>query len=165
WVLDAYRENLPFDRFLTEQLAGDLFPDASDAEKVASGFNRNHVTTDEGGAIAEEYLVEYAVDRAATTGAVFLGLTLGCARCHEHKFDPLSQDEFYRFYAFFNSIEEPGLYSQVPDANRALEPFLLLPTPEQKARKAELDASLAAEKTALEQPAPGEDEARAAFFG
>ncbi len=164
WVLAAYRDNLPFDRFLTEQLAGDLLPDASDAQKIASGFNRNHVTTDEGGAIADEYLVEYAVDRAATTGAVFLGLTLGCARCHEHKFDPLTQEDFYRFYAFFNSIEEPGLYSQVPDANRALEPFLLLPTSEQKARRSELDTTLVAEKAALEVPAPGEEQTRAAFF-
>jgi len=164
WVLDAYRENLPFDRFLTEQLAGDLLPDATPAQRIASGFNRQHVTTDEGGAIAEEYLVEYAVDRAATTGAVFLGLTLGCARCHEHKFDPISQEDFYRFYSFFNSIEEPGLYSQVPDANRALEPFLVVPTPPQTARRTELDGELAAEKAALDVPAPGEDEARAAFF-
>ena len=164
WVLAAYRENMPFDRFLSEQLAGDLVPEASDAQKIASGFNRNHVTTDEGGAIAEEYLVEYAVDRAATTGAVFLGLTLGCARCHEHKFDPITQAEFYGFYSFFNSLEEPGLYSQVPDANRALEPFLLLPTPEQKTRRAELDALLARETSALEQPASGEDEERTQFF-
>jgi uncharacterized protein DUF1553/uncharacterized protein DUF1549/cytochrome c len=164
WVLAAYRDNLPFDRFVTEQLAGDLLPDASDATKIASGFNRNHVTTDEGGAIDEEYKVEYAVDRAATTGAVFLGLTLGCARCHEHKFDPVTQEEFYRFYSFFNSIEEPGLYSQVPDANRALEPFLVVPTMEQKARRAELDGTLASEKAALDLPAPGESEARAAFF-
>ena len=164
WVLAAYRDNLPFDRFLTEQLAGDLLPDATDAQKVASGFNRNHVTTDEGGAISEEYLVEYAVDRAATTGSVFLGLTLGCARCHDHKFDPISQEEFYRFYSFFNSIEEPGLYSQVPDANRALEPFLQLPSAEQKARKAELEAMLVEERAALERPANGEGEQRAAFF-
>jgi len=164
WVLAAYRDNLPFDRFLTEQLAGDLLPDATVAQKIASGFNRNHVTTDEGGAIDEEYKVEYAVDRTATTGSVFLGLTLGCARCHEHKFDPVSQDEFYRFYAFFNSNEEPGLYSQVPDANRALEPFLVVPTAEQGMRRAELEATLTDEQAALDQPAPGEDEARAAFF-
>ncbi len=164
WVLTAYRDNLPFDRFVTEQLAGDLLPDAGTAQKIASGFNRNHVTTDEGGAIDAEYLVEYAVDRAATTGAVFLGLTLGCARCHEHKFDPVSQDEFYRFYSFFNSIEEPGLYSQVPDANRALEPFLVVPTEEQRARRAELEATLALEQVALEEPVPGEDQTRAAFF-
>ncbi len=164
WVLAAYRDNLPFDRFLTEQLAGDLLPDASVAQRVASGFNRNHVTTDEGGAISEEYLVEYAVDRASTTGAVFLGLTLGCARCHDHKFDPVSQAEFFGFYAYFNSLEEPGLYSQVPDANRALEPFLVLPSEEQAARRTELETMLAAERATLEQPAPGEEAERAAFL-
>src|SRR5262249_51192590 len=128
WVLAAFRDNMPFDRFVPEQIAGDLLPDATESQKIASGFNRNHVTTDEGGAIAEEYLVEYAVDRAATTSSVFLGLTMGCARCHDHKFDPISQEEFYRFYSFFDSIEEPGLYSQLPDPNRAFEPFLEVPT-------------------------------------
>jgi hypothetical protein len=164
WVLAAYRDDMPFDRFVTEQLAGDLLPDATEAQKIASGFHRNHVTTDEGGAIAEEYLVEYAVDRASTTGAVFLGLTMGCARCHEHKFDPVSQEEFYRFYSFFNSIEEPGLYSQLPDPKRAFEPFLIVPNDEQKARKAELEALLASEKATLDVPADGEDAERDRFF-
>jgi hypothetical protein len=164
WVLRAYRDNMPFDRFLTEQLAGDLLPDATDQQKVASGFNRNHVTTDEGGAIPEEYLVEYAVDRASTTGAVFLGLTMGCARCHEHKFDPISQDEFYQFYAFFNSIEEPGLYSQLPDPKRAFEPFMAVPTPEQKAELAELAAKIEREKRELETPVPEDEAQRAAFL-
>src|SRR5262249_1442706 len=93
WGLQAFREDKPFDALLTEHLAGDLLPNATLAQKVASGFNRNHVTSDEGGAIAEEYLVEYAVDRVATTGSVFLGLTLGCARCHDHKYDPVTQEE------------------------------------------------------------------------
>jgi len=165
WVLEAYRQNLPFDRFLTEQLAGDLLPDATTEQRIASGFNRNHVTTDEGGAIDEEYKVEYAVDRTATTGSVFLGLTLGCARCHEHKFDPISQEDFYRVFAFFNSNEEPGLYSQVPDANRALEPFLIVPSAEQETRRAALASELEAERAALEAPVPGEDEERRAFLG
>ncbi|MCA8979764.1 MAG: DUF1549 domain-containing protein, partial [Planctomycetes bacterium] len=121
WVLRAFRDNLPFDRFLTEQLAGDLLPDATVDQLVASGFNRNHVITDEGGAIDEEYLVEYAVDRVDTTAQVFLGLTMACARCHDHKFDPLTQDDYYRLFAFFNSNEEPGLYSQLPDPKRAFE--------------------------------------------
>ncbi len=164
WVLEAYRSNMPFDRFLTEQLAGDLLPGATEAQKIASGFNRNHVTTDEGGAIAEEYLVEYAVDRAATTGSVFLGLTLGCARCHEHKFDPIGQEEFYRFYSFFNSIEEPGLYSQLPDPERAFEPFLVVPTEEQTAGMAELRAAREREEEELDRPVPGEDEIRQVFF-
>ncbi len=164
WVLKAYHDNYPFDRFLTEQIAGDLLPNATDDQRVASGFNRNHVTTDEGGAIADEYLVEYAVDRTATTGSVFLGLTLGCARCHEHKFDPISQDEFYRFYAFFNSIEEPGLYSQLPDSNRAFEPFMAVPSAEQRAKISELEAKSASEKQALDAPAPEEDAQRTKFL-
>lgn len=164
WVLAAYRDGMPFDRFLTEQIAGDLLPEATEAQKIASGFNRNHVTTDEGGAISEEYLVEYAVDRASTTGAVFLGLTLGCARCHEHKFDPVSQEEFYRFYAFFNSIEEPGLYSQLPDPNRAFEPFLVVPTAEQKMELARLRRELEAANADVARTSPEEDAQMTAFF-
>src|SRR5262249_20987125 len=117
WVLAALRDGMPFDRFLTEQLAGDLLPGATEKQRITSGFNRNHVTTDEGGVIADEYLVEYAVDRAATTASVFLGLTMGCARCHDHKFDPISQQDFYSFLSFFNSIDEPGLYKQESNAN------------------------------------------------
>lgn len=164
WVLAAFRDGMPFDQFLIEQLAGDLLPDASEAQKIASGFNRNHVTTDEGGAIADEYLVEYAVDRAATTGSVFLGLTLGCARCHEHKFDPISQEEFFRFYAYFNSIEEPGLYSQLPDPNRAFEPFLAVPTAAQKQELVELRRSLERANGALATADPGEEIERRRFF-
>ena len=164
WVLAAFRDDMPFDRFVTEQIAGDLLPDATESQKIASGFNRNHVTTDEGGAIADEYLVEYAVDRAATTASVFLGLTMGCARCHDHKFDPISQEEFYRFYSFFDSIEEPGLYSQLPDPNRAFEPYLEVPTPEQKRELADLRTRLDAGKKALDAPEPEEDAHREAFF-
>ncbi|MFN0244604.1 MAG: DUF1553 domain-containing protein [Planctomycetota bacterium] len=164
WVLAAYRDNMPFDRFLTEQLAGDLLPGATVAQRTASGFNRNHVTTDEGGAIPEEALVEYAVDRAATTSSVFLGLTMGCARCHDHKFDPISQAEFYGFLAYFNSIDEPGLYSQLPDAKRAFEPALEVPTPAQSREIGELDAEIAAERIKLDEPVPGEDAARALSF-
>jgi hypothetical protein len=164
WVLGAFGENLPFDRFLTEQLAGDLIPGATQAQKVASGFNRNHVMTDEGGAIPEEYLVEYAVDRTATTGSVFLGLTLGCARCHDHKFDPVTQEDFYRLYAFFNSIEEPGLYSQLPDSNRAFEPFMAVPSAEQARALGDLRDRIASAKTELDAPAPEEDAQRDAFL-
>lgn len=164
WVIKAYHENMPLDRFVIEQLAGDLIPGATDQQKVATGFNRNHVTSDEGGAIAEEYLVEYAVDRTTTTGSVFLGLTVGCARCHDHKFDPVTADDFYRMYAYFNSIEEPGLYSQVPDANRALEPFMQVPTTEQKARLAEIDRQLTDLRAAQEVRSPEENAQRLAFF-
>jgi hypothetical protein len=163
WVLAAYRDNVPFDRFTYEQLAGDLLPDATVEQKIASGFNRNHVTTDEGGAIAEEYLVEYAVDRVNTTSSVFLGLTMGCARCHDHKYDPLTQNDYYRLYAYFNSIEEPGLYSQLPDAQRAFEPFLVVPTDEQVAEKQRLESERASEQAAVDLPAP-EDEQKFASF-
>ncbi|MFT5284266.1 MAG: hypothetical protein ACI8TQ_000422 [Planctomycetota bacterium] len=134
WVLDAFRDNLPYDRFVTEQLAGDLLPDATNAQKIASGFNRNNVTTDEGGALSDEYLVEYAIDRTSTTSTVFMGLTMGCARCHDHKYDPITQRDFYQMVGFFNSIDEPGVYSQTADANRAYEPFIEIPTSAQTAR-------------------------------
>ncbi len=168
WVLRAYRDNMPFDRFVVEQIAGDLIAGGSEEEqvqrKIASGFNRNHVTTDEGGAIDEEYKVEYVVDRVATTGSVFLGMTVGCARCHDHKFDPVTMEDFYSLYAFFNSIEEPGLYSQTQDVDRAHEPFLEVPTPEQKARRAELAGAIASLKGSLEQRTPEEEEQRRQFF-
>ncbi|MCC7292987.1 MAG: PSD1 domain-containing protein [Phycisphaerales bacterium] len=164
WVLNALRDNMPFDRFVIEQLAGDLLPDATRNQKIASGFNRNHVTTDEGGAIAEEYLVEYAVDRTATVGSVFLGMTLGCARCHEHKFDPVSQDEFFSLYAFFNSIEEPGLYSQLPDPIRAFEPFMPVPSPQQEAELASLKVALAASLAELDNASPEEASQLAEFL-
>lgn len=152
WVLRAFRDNLPFDRFVTEQLAGDLLPDATIDQRVASGFNRNHVITDEGGAIDEEYLALYAVDRVDTTAQVFLGLTMACARCHDHKFDPITQADYYRFFAYFNSNEEPGLYSQLPDPKRAFEPFLELPSAEQAARREELIAALEALRAELVAP-------------
>ncbi len=163
WVLRAYRNNMPFDQFLIEQLAGDLIPNATPDQIVASGFNRNHVTTDEGGAIDEEYLVEYAVDRVSTTGEVFLGLTMACARCHDHKFDPVTQEDFYRFYSFFNSIDEPGLYSQVPDANRAFEPFLEVPADYQIEERASLAGQLEATRALLTEPSPEDFQALATF--
>lgn len=164
WVLHAYRTNMPFDRFVIEQLAGDLLPNATQSQKVASGFHRNHVTSDEGGAINEEYLVEYAVDRVSTTGSVFLGLTLGCARCHDHKYDPVTMNDFYSLFAFFDSNEEPGIYSQVPDNKRALEPFMSVPTPEQEAQQRQLDERLAAAKTEQTKPVPEEDALRTQFL-
>ena len=163
WVLNAYRDNMPFDRFLTEQLAGDLLPNATIEQRIATGFNRNHITTDEGGAIAAEYLVEYAVDRVSTTSSVFLGLTMGCARCHDHKFDPIRQDDFYSMIAFFDSIDEPGLYSQTQDSKRAYEPFIEVPTPEQQKTLAEIKTYLASLAEQMEKPFPGEPENAAKF--
>ncbi len=157
WVLNAFRTNMPYDQFIIEQLAGDLIPSASIDQIVASGFNRAHVTSDEGGAIDAEYRLEYAVDRVNTTGAAFLGLSVGCARCHDHKFDPVTTEDFYSLIAFFNSNEEPGIYSQAPDANRALEPFVEVPRKEDAPR---LSVLVEAEKAArVEQSSAGASEA------
>ncbi len=108
WVIAALNANMPFDQFTIEQLAGDLLPNATLDQKIATGFNRNHRGNGEGGIIPEEYAVEYVVDRVETTATVWLGLTLGCGRCHDHKFDPISQKEFYRVFAFFNNVPEQG---------------------------------------------------------
>lgn len=164
WLLRALRDNQPFDQFVLEQLAGDLLPDATIDQKVASGFHRNHVITDEGGAINEEYLVEYAADRTATTGAVFMGLTLQCSRCHDHKFDPVSQEEYYSLFAYFNSIEEVGLYSQEQNVNRAFKPFMRVPDPEQEAKQAEVSATLTALRTEMDAPSSEDAQAFADFM-
>ena len=112
WVINAYDKNKPFKDFTIEQLAGDLLPNATQDQKVATGFNRNHGTTDEGGLIEEEYRVEYVVDRVKTTGNVFLGLSLECAQCHSHKYDPISHKEYYQFFAFFNNNADKGKQSR-----------------------------------------------------
>ncbi len=164
WVLEAYRSNMPFDQFLTEQIAGDLLPEATLDQIIASGFNRNHIITDEGGAIDEEALVEYSVDRAGTTGEVFLGLTTACARCHDHKFDPTTQEDFYRFYSFFSSIDEPGLYSQQPNPNRAFEPFLEVPSDKQIAEREDLATKLTEVRSELFEPSVDEQDAFDSFL-
>ena len=108
WVIDSFNKDQSFDDFTVEQLAGDLIPDGTTEQKLATGFNRNHRSNSEGGIVFEEYLVEYAVDRVDTTATVWLGLTMGCARCHEHKYDPITQKDFYQVMAFFNNIPERG---------------------------------------------------------
>ncbi len=137
WVIDAFARNLPYDQFLTDQLAGDLLPNATTAQKVATGFNRNHVLTTEGGIIEEEYRVEYVADRVHTTATVFLGLSLQCARCHDHKYDPFSQRDYYRFAAYFDNIPDKVVpYNQ----SRMAEPLLKVPTPEQVAEESRLES-------------------------
>ncbi len=139
WVIDAYNANMPFDQFTIEQLAGDLLPGATLDQKIATGFNRNHRGNGEGGIIPEEFQVEYVVDRVETTATVWMGLTLGCARCHEHKYDPFSQKEFYQFFAYFNNIPEQGRalkYGNSP-------PTIPSPTRAQQRQLQELDAKLA----------------------
>lgn len=123
WVIHAYDENMPYDQFVTWQLAGDLMPNPSLEQIVATGFNRNHKITYEGGVIPEEYRVEYVADRAQTFGTAFLGLTVECARCHDHKYDPISQKNYFEIYSFFNNVPEEGLaepYGATP------EPFVTL---------------------------------------
>lgn len=109
WVIKAYHENKPFDEFLTWQMAGDLLQDATYEQKLATGFNRNHSINQEGGIIEEEYKVEYVADRTNTLGASVLGLTFECARCHDHKYDPISQKNYYQLYSFFNSVPDEGV--------------------------------------------------------
>jgi mono/diheme cytochrome c family protein len=150
WVIRAFNDNMPFDRFTVEQVAGDLLPSATVEQQVASGFNRNHMINFEGGAIPEEYHTAYLIDRVNTTGMVWLGLTVGCAQCHDHKYDPLTQKEYYQLFAFFHNVPENGLDGR----NGNAVPVLPVPTPEQRQR---LDR-LAAEIKELEQEAqPGSE--------
>jgi hypothetical protein len=109
WVVKSLNEDMPFDRFTIEQLAGDLLPDAGESQKIATGFHRNTQINQEGGIDPEQFRIESVFDRVATTGTVWMGLTIGCAQCHDHKFDPISQKEYYQFFAFFNSQDEPNL--------------------------------------------------------
>ena len=152
WVIDAYNANMPFDRFTIEQIAGDMLPGATRGQRIATAFNRNHSQNGEGGIVVDEFLVEYAVDRVETTSTVWLGLTLGCARCHDHKFDPLSQQEFYEVLANFNNIPERGKAFKYVNS----PPLITAPTVGQEAELAELDEKLRAAReafAALEQDA------------
>ncbi len=130
WVIDAYNHNMPFDQFTIEQLAGDMLPNATVNQKIASGFHRNHRINSEGGVIPEEYRVEYVIDRVSTTGTVWLGMTLECARCHSHKYDPISQEEFYQLFSYFNNVPENGRDGSSGNA----APMLTIPIPTMKSQ-------------------------------
>ena len=136
WVVRAFRDNLPYDRFVVEQLAGDLLPEPSTDQLIASGFNRCHITTNEGGSITEEVYVRNVIDRVSTTGTVFLGLTVGCAVCHDHKFDPISQREFYQLFAFFNNMDG----SAMDGNNKAPAPVLKVVSDEHADQLAQIEA-------------------------
>ena len=128
WAINAINSNMPFDQFTVEQIAGDLLPNPTRNQLIATGFHRNHPINGEGGRIAEESRVDYVQDRVETTGAVWMGLTLTCCRCHDHKFDPVTQKEYYRLSAYFNSVEESG----APRGDGLADPVLELSTPEQE---------------------------------
>ncbi len=139
WVIDSFNANMPYDRFLTEQLAGDLLPNPTLEQRIATGFGRNHVINSEGGIIDEEYRVEYVADRVRTLGMAWLGLTLECAHCHDHKYDPITQRDHYRLFAFFNNVPEIGEDGRVANA----VPIMPAPTPAQRRKMSDLEAAIA----------------------
>ena len=141
WVIKAFNDNLPYDTFAIWQIAGDLIPNASYEQKLATGFNRNHPITQEGGVVQEEYLTEYAADRTHTFATAFLGMTAECARCHNHKYDPISQKEYYSLMGFFNNIPEQGQINYFDEA----------PRPKMKMVSPELEAHIAATKKDIKQ--------------
>jgi hypothetical protein len=139
WVIQAFNRNLPYDQFITEQLAGDLLEAPTLDQLIATGFNRNHGINSEGGIIDEEYRVEYVADRVRTTSIAWLGLTMECARCHDHKFDPVTQKDFYRFYAFFNNVDETGEDGRFANA----APIMAAPTDQQQQEMVRLQTTMA----------------------
>jgi hypothetical protein len=132
WVIHAFKKNMPYDEFVTWQLAGDLLPAPTREQIIATAFNRNHKITQEGGVIPEEYRVEYVADRTQTFGTAFLGLTMECARCHDHKYDPVSQKDYYQLFSFFNNVPENGL----------IEPYGAIPEPYIKLTRKEIEETL-----------------------
>lgn len=150
WVIAAFNSNAPFDQFTIEQIAGDLLPEATVSQRVATGFNRNHMVNDETGIIDEEFRVEYVIDRVDATMTTWLGLTVACAQCHDHKYDPITQRDYYGLFAFFNDVPEKGLVEKQEPA-----PFLSVSTPEQDRQLEALSRASAEAKQAFEalQPA------------
>ncbi len=158
WLIGAFNDNLPFDQFLTWQIAGDMLPDATQSQRLATTFCRLHRQTNEGGSVEEEMRIEYVADRTQTIATAFLGLTLECARCHDHKFDPLSQREYYELTAFFDNIDESGLYSHF--TNAVPTPSLLLSSEQQRAQQRTHREEIAAAEAARQALRPTR---RAAF--
>jgi hypothetical protein len=148
WVINAYNTNMPFDRFAIEQLAGDLLPNVTLAQKVATGFNRNHPTNSEAGEEEDEYRSAYVIDRVNTTATVFMGLTMACTQCHDHKYDPITQRDFYSFYSFFNNIKERDADFSNP------RPVIPVPNPDQEPRLADLKERIAVLKRRLDRDDP-----------
>ena len=155
WVIRAFNANMLFDQFTIEQLAGDLLPDATPSQRLATGFNRNHRLNGEGGIIAEEWRIETVIDRVETTGLTWLALTLNCCRCHDHKYDPISQREFYQLFAFFNNVEESGT---LQGESRNTDPVISVASEQQLQQEQEfsqrisrLEAKLADALTSLPQ--------------
>ncbi|MEO6035462.1 MAG: PSD1 and planctomycete cytochrome C domain-containing protein, partial [Verrucomicrobiota bacterium] len=163
WVINAFNQNMPFDEFTIEQLAGDLLPNPTVDQKIATGFNRNEMVNFEGGADPDEYASKYVIGRVDTTSKTFLGTTFACAECHDHKYDPISQREFYQFYAFFNTVAEKGLDGQ----KESPAPRLSIPSPEQQAASVKLNHETAALETEikrlLETANPESDSAQAGW--
>lgn len=156
WIINAYNDNKPFDDFTIEQLAGDLLENPTQEQLIATGFNRNHMINFEGGAIPEEYRVQYVIDRVNTTSTVWLGLTMACAQCHSHKYDPITQTDFYRMFAFFNTVDEKGLDGK--DTGNA-QPVIMAPLPRQEKRLDELRHAIDTARKELYQPDPELDSA------
>ena len=159
-IVEAFNQNMPFDDFSINQLAGDLRPNATDQQKILAGFNRNNGTTDEGGAIAEEYRVEYVVDRVKTTSTVWLGLTMECGQCHDHKYDPISQEDYYRFYAFFNASSDGGM--QTRNGNAA--PTIDIADPKKQAKLPTTERDLQNTKDTLQEIEASSEEKLAAWI-
>jgi hypothetical protein len=159
WVIESFNNNLPYDQFTLEQLAGDLLPNPTLDQMIATGFNRNHRGNGEGGIIPEEYAVEYVVDRVETASTVWLGLTLGCCRCHEHKYDPFAQQEFYRLFAFFNNIPENGRANKHGNS----PPMIKAPTREQQEKLGAMDREVADAESRFAKLAPELTAAQAAW--
>lgn len=154
WVIEAFNANMPYDRFTIEQLAGDLLPNATLAQKVATGFNRNHPTNSEAGEEEDEYRSAYVIDRVNTTATAFMGLTLACTQCHDHKYDALSQRDYYAFYSFFNNVKERDSDWGNP------KPSISVPNPDQTPRLEDLKKRIDAVKARLEQDEPLADAAQ-----